>query len=52
MCESLQSRNLLVTMYDPDGMIMLAVNILKVCSTGTSPGYISVINVSMYEGVI
>ena len=38
-------------MYDPDGMFLEAVDFFKICSIGTSPGYISVINVDMYEGI-
>ena len=46
MCESV------FTIYDPDGMFLLTVDFLRIRSIGTSPGYVSVINVSMYEGII
>ena len=39
------------TMYDPDSMFLQTVEFFKICSTVTSPGYISVINVDMYEGI-
>ena len=38
-------------MYDPDGMFLEAVDFFKICSIGTSPGYISVINVGMYKWI-
>ena len=46
MCQSV------FTIYDPDGMFLQTVDFFKICSIGTSPGYVSVINVSMYEGII
>ena len=38
MCESV------FTMDDPDDMFLQTVDFLNICSIGTSPGYISVIN--------
>ena len=46
MCESV------FTMYDPNGMFLQAVDFLNICSVGTCPDCISVINVSVYEGMI
>ena len=46
MCESV------FTTYDPDGMFLLTVDFFMICSAGTSAGYISVINVGMYERII
>ena len=46
MCESV------FTMYDPNGMFLQTVDFLNICSVGTSPDYISVINVGVYEGMI
>ena len=46
MCESV------FTTYDPDGMFLQTAYFFKICSTGTSTGYISVICLGMYEGII
>ena len=39
MCESI------LTMYDRDNMFLQSVDSFKICSIGTSPGYISCISV-------
>ena len=46
MCKSV------FTMSDPDGMFLQTVEFFKICSLGTSQGYISVINVGMNEVII
>ena len=46
MCESV------FIMHDPDGIFLQTVDFFKICSVGTSPGYISGTNVGMYEGII
>ena len=40
MCESV------FTMYDSDGMFLYTVNFFKICSIGTSPGYICFTTIS------